>query len=124
MSTPRTVTVHTGDHGDVHMIEPFWCAGDHPAEGYREDIEHRSEDVVLTVPTPCCGEQKLTTLTLVQRPFSRTDTTAKATVEFAEDYHDVTSAQLAEFTDALVVLAVGPLHQFIERLQLLEGDQR
>lgn len=124
MSTePRTVTVETGDHGDVTMPEPLWCAGDHTSEGYREDIEHRSEDVTLTVPTPCCGEQKLTTLTLVQRPFHPADTSAKATVEFSEDYHDMTSAQLAEFTDALVALAVGPLHQFIERLQILEADQ-
>ncbi|MGV4889268.1 DUF6907 domain-containing protein [Streptomyces viridosporus] len=118
----RRVTVATGDHGDVHMIEPFWCAGVHTAEGYREDIEHRSDDVVLTVPTPCHGEVKLTTLTLVQRPFSRTDASVKATVEFDEDYHDMTSKELAEFTDALVALAVGPLHQFIERLQLLESD--
>ncbi|WP_149552911.1 DUF6907 domain-containing protein [Streptomyces marokkonensis] len=124
--TARTVTVWTGDHGDVTIPEPFWCLGDHEPEGYREDVEHRGEDVVLTVPTPCHGETKLSTLTLVQRPFSPTDRDVKVTVELDGDWHDLSAGQLAQLTDSLVVLAVGPLHRFIERLQLLEagGGQR
>jgi hypothetical protein len=117
----RTVTVPTGDHGDVTVPEPFWCLGDHPFEGYRADIEHRSEEVPLTVPVPCCGEVPVLVLNLVQRPFYG-DTAVKATVGLGDDWHDLSSRELADLTDALVAHAVGPLHQFIERLRLLEGD--
>ncbi|MFG2637135.1 DUF6907 domain-containing protein [Streptomyces sp. NPDC048362] len=119
----RTVTVFTADHGDVTMPEPLWCLGDHPAEGYREDVEHRGEDIVLTVPTPCHGEVQLTTLTLVQRPFSPTDPHVRMSVDLDGDWHDLSSASLAALADAMVVLAVGPLHRSIERLQLLEDGQ-
>ncbi|MEY9489044.1 hypothetical protein RKD26_004838 [Streptomyces calvus] len=66
----RTVTVFTVDHGEVTLPEPFWCRGEHPAEGYREDIEHQGEDVSLMVETPCHGVVQLLTAALFQRPFS------------------------------------------------------
>ncbi|MFF9285235.1 DUF6907 domain-containing protein [Streptomyces griseosporeus] len=119
---PATITVPTGDHGDVTLPEPFWCLGEHEFEGYREDIEHRGEDVVLTVPTPCHGEVPFTTLTLVQRPFSPTDRAVKVTAELDGDWHDLSSSELAAVADTLVALVVGPIHGVIERLQLLEGD--
>lgn len=119
----RTVSVWAEDAGDLVIPEPFWCLGDHGPEGYREDIEHRGEDIVLTVPTPCHGEVKLTTLTLVQRPFSKTDRDVKVTVELDGDWHELSSGELAHLTDSLVTLAVGPLHRMIERLQLLEAGQ-
>ncbi|MEU9557369.1 DUF6907 domain-containing protein [Streptomyces fumanus] len=116
------MTVPTGDHGDVTMPEPPWCLGDHPFEGYRVDIEHRGEDLVLTVPTPCHGQVPFTTLTLVQRPFSPDDAAVKVTAEVDGDYHDLSSTELAAVADALMSHAAGPFHSLIERLQRLEGD--
>lgn len=42
MSTPRTVTVHTIDHGPVAVPEPPWCLGDHGPQnsGHLVDIGH------------------------------------------------------------------------------------
>ncbi|MGW3627303.1 DUF6907 domain-containing protein [Streptomyces sp. NPDC000880] len=48
MSTPRTVTVPTTDHGPVTIPEPVWCAGhDDRPPGYRDDIIHSAPDVVM-----------------------------------------------------------------------------
>lgn len=50
MSTPRTVTVQTVDHGPVTFTCPPWCTGDHHEQdgGYRADISHDSEKTPLT----------------------------------------------------------------------------
>lgn len=45
MSTPRTVSLETVDHGLVELDEPAWCIGHGTEMGvplYRQDITHRS----------------------------------------------------------------------------------
>ena len=127
--TPRpgepTVTVYTADHGDVTLEEPFWCTGEHPAEGYREDTEHEGDEIPLVVTTPCHGDVQLLTAALFQRPFSTHGPTVPlVAVEVGDtELHEYDSTALAGLADSMVAFAVGPLHQLIERLQLLEGDE-
>jgi hypothetical protein len=119
------VTVETGDHGPVTLPEPFWCLGEHPEEGYREDIEHQGEEVPLNVETPCHGEVQLLTAALFQRPFSTHGPTAPmVAVDVGEtELHEYDSQHLAGLADSLVAWSVGPLHDLITRLQLLEGGE-
>ncbi|MFD7995858.1 DUF6907 domain-containing protein [Streptomyces mexicanus] len=45
MSTPRTVSLETVDHGLVELDEPAWCIGHGTEMGvpvYRDDITHNS----------------------------------------------------------------------------------
>ncbi|WP_055612830.1 DUF6907 domain-containing protein [Streptomyces phaeochromogenes] len=117
-----TVTVDTVDHGPVTLDEPFWCLGVHPAEAYREDIVHEGEESPLLVDTACHGQVRIAVASLVQRPFSPTDASVSVAVEFDEQ-HEYDVAGLSDLADNLVAYAVGPLHQLIERLTLLEGDE-
>ncbi|MGW3200685.1 DUF6907 domain-containing protein [Streptomyces sp. NPDC001118] len=121
MSAARTVTVHTADHGDVTLPEPSWCLGQHPAEGYREDIEHQGEPVRLLVDTACHGQAEVLTASLFQRPFSTHGPTGPMVTVELDDWHEFTAASLAGFADSLVSFAVGPLNQLAERLRLLEA---
>lgn len=115
------VTVHTADHGDVTIPEPPWCIGPHPAEGYREDIEHQGETIRLAVDTACHGEIEVLNASLFQRPFSTHGPTQPMVTVELDDWHEFDAVKLAGFADALVSFAVGPLHDLITRLQLLEG---
>ncbi|MBT2675795.1 hypothetical protein J7E95_34390 [Streptomyces sp. ISL-14] len=65
MSAPRTVTVHTTDHGPVTVPEPAWCLGQHPQDGHRADILHRGPGHTLTF-----RGRHITDAALVQAPFS------------------------------------------------------
>lgn len=121
-SGARTVTVDTSDHGPVTLVEPFWCRGEHPAEGYRADISHEGDEYPLVVETPCHGEVRIALASLVQRPFSPYEPRVLAAVEF-DELHEYDSASLAGLADGLVAYVVGPLHSLIERLQLLEGGE-
>lgn len=120
MSAPRTVVVHTGDHGDVTIPEPFWCLGNHAAEAYRVDIEHQGEEIPFVIDTACHGPVELLKLSLFQRPFNPDSPRKPMVAVVLDDWHEFNSAQLADFADTLVAFSVGPLHQLIERLQLLE----
>jgi hypothetical protein len=127
VSDPCTVTVSTLDHGDVTVPEPFWCTGVHPAGGYRADIAHDGEEVALVVDTACHGEVRVLSAALYQGPFSEHETTdIVVAVEFGDpdpsQAHSFDSSELAAVADSLVAWSVGPLHDLITRLQLLEGD--
>ncbi|MCX5338117.1 hypothetical protein [Streptomyces sp. NBC_00140] len=126
MSDPRTVTVSTLDHGPVTLPEPFWCVGFHPPGGYKADIAHYGQEIALTAETSCHGEVRVLAASLYQGPFSEHETRNVAVaVEFGDfdttDAHSLDAGELAGLADAMVAFAVGPLHQLIERLQLLEG---
>lgn len=122
--SPRgdTVTVPTADHGDVVLDEPFWCLGEHEPEGYREDISHEGEEIPLVVPTGCHGEVRLGVASLTQHPFSPRDSRVLVAVEF-DELHEYDARELADMLDSLVAWAIGPMHQMVERLQLLEGGE-
>jgi hypothetical protein len=48
VSSQRTVTVPTIDHGPVTIPEPAWCEGHaNTAPGYRGDIVHSAPDAVM-----------------------------------------------------------------------------
>ncbi|MGW3416482.1 DUF6907 domain-containing protein [Streptomyces phaeochromogenes] len=47
MSEPRTVTVHTTDHGPITLVCPPWCIGQHEDGGYRADIIHIGPEITL-----------------------------------------------------------------------------
>lgn len=68
MSTRRTVTILTADHGPVTLPEPVWCLGRHPNGGARIDITHASPDQPLTLPTRQGPAVHLTTW-LESRPY-------------------------------------------------------
>ncbi|WCD86369.1 hypothetical protein KPP03845_102715 [Streptomyces xanthophaeus] len=65
MTGPRTVTVHTLDHGPVTVPEPAWCTGhpDLPAE-YRDDVHHTGPEHVIDYDA-----QAVLTAELVEFPF-------------------------------------------------------
>ncbi|MER6484091.1 hypothetical protein ABT264_11185 [Streptomyces virginiae] len=48
MTGPRTVTVHTLDHGPITIPEPAWCLGhpDEPAD-YRADVHHTGPEYLV-----------------------------------------------------------------------------
>ena len=116
MSTPRTVTVRTLDHGEVTAGEPFWCLGRHADGEYRADFNHQGEEYPLVVDTV-----QVATASLYQRPFAERTTTAPVAVLEFDASHEFDSVALAGLADSLVVYAVGPLHDLVTRLQLLEG---
>ncbi|GHA64242.1 hypothetical protein GCM10010330_16320 [Streptomyces tendae] len=47
MTTPRTVTVRTIDHGAVTVTCPDWCTTQHQDDGYRADVFHQGEPITL-----------------------------------------------------------------------------
>lgn len=129
MSDPRTITVTTVDHGLVTFTEPFWCTGLHPDGDYRADIAHQGEEVALVVDTACHGEVRVLSAALYQALFPEHETTdVVVSVEFGEpdtsQVHNLGPGELAGLADSLVAFAVGPLHQLIERQQLLRGEGR
>ncbi|MEV6116611.1 hypothetical protein AB0L59_30090 [Streptomyces sp. NPDC052109] len=66
MSTePRTVTVHTLDHGNVTVPEPAWCTGRHEQDVDRADLTHYGPELRLHFR----GEH-LWTAMLAQAPYS------------------------------------------------------
>ncbi len=68
---PRTVTVHTLDHGDVTLTCPAWCVGHETAPQYRIDITHTSTDHHLHLPVHD-GQAELMYLAFEERPFTAT----------------------------------------------------
>ncbi|MGW5427901.1 DUF6907 domain-containing protein [Streptomyces sp. NPDC004059] len=62
---PRTITVHTVDHGPLALVCPPWCVGGHEDGGYRADILHRGPDITLVF-----RGRHITDASLVQAPFT------------------------------------------------------
>lgn len=119
MSAPRTVTVQTGDHGSVTLVEPFWCAWTTPGVARRADICHFGEETALVVPG-LRGDVRIAGAYLTQWPFAEHDRQVRAAVQFdVEGEYD--AARLAGLLDAIVAWAVGPMHSLHEQLLLLEG---
>ncbi|WP_435210741.1 DUF6907 domain-containing protein [Streptomyces sp. bgisy034] len=69
MNEPRTVVVPTIDHGDVTIICPEWCTGEHEPNGYRVDITHTGRDHHLTLPVHTAYAELLA-VGIEERPFS------------------------------------------------------
>ncbi|MGC9536550.1 DUF6907 domain-containing protein [Streptomyces sp. UG1] len=85
MTEPRTVTVHTLDHGPVTFTCPTWCASTHDDEdgGYRTDISHDTPEIQLTVNGRTVGHALIS-----QAPYAERGTRAVqafVTVTYGED---------------------------------------
>ncbi|MEU0253310.1 hypothetical protein ABZ299_12540 [Streptomyces sp. NPDC006184] len=65
MTEPRTVTVHTLDHGSIVVPEPAWCTNHDPFDGHRDDFTHYGPEHPLHF-----RGHLLWTAMLVQAPFS------------------------------------------------------
>lgn len=66
----RTVTITTGDHGQVTVIDPLWCIVDHSDPlAYRADIAHVGADHHLSVHAPD-RSRELLSLSITQFPYS------------------------------------------------------
>lgn len=101
MSNPRTVTVHTADHGDIVIPEPQWCIAPHGSEGYRVDIEHYGTQTPLLVPTACHGLAAALPVFFAWRPFSPTDSRIHAVIEL-DQWHEFDPVGLDQAADALI----------------------
>ncbi|MFJ6235060.1 DUF6907 domain-containing protein [Streptomyces griseus] len=101
MSTPRTITIPTADHGDVQVTEPDWCTADHTGEAYREDIEHTGAETHLVVFTACHGPVRTLPIGFLWRPFSPTNNQIMATLLMADDWHELDPAALTRAADSL-----------------------
>lgn len=118
MKRPLTVTVQTLDHGPVTIPEPSWCRGVHEAEAYRVDIEHQGADIVATVATACHGDVTALSMSLVQRPFSSTETRVMAAVQLDGEWHEFDGAALVRLSEQLarfVVLDMTVLAALVDR---------
>ncbi|MFF0746591.1 DUF6907 domain-containing protein [Streptomyces sp. NPDC004111] len=124
MSAPTTVTVQTADCGPVTIPEPYWCTGAHEAEAYRVDIEHQGEQLRATVPTACHGEVTALSMSLVQRPFSTTETRVMAAVQLDGEWHEFDGPALWALSQALVRFAVNDMPQLSVRVDELNRDAR
>ncbi|MFJ8192814.1 DUF6907 domain-containing protein [Streptomyces sp. NPDC096094] len=122
MTTPRTVTVTTVDHGDVTMTCPPWCSG-HDDDGlpvHLADVAHigRNQEIWFR------GD-RLWTTALVQYPYA-TDPERHAVRAYVEqDWHADAHepAGLVELADTLAVHAER-LRTLAARLtELRGGDQ-
>ncbi|MFM9656722.1 DUF6907 domain-containing protein [Streptomyces scabiei] len=102
MSAPRTVTVHTVDHGPLTLPEPSWCAGAHEDGGARVDITHVGTEHVLTLPTRR-GPVVSLSVSLESRPFAGDSFLRRpfASVEVGGDVYPTGLAGLEAMADAL-----------------------
>ncbi|MEU9789087.1 hypothetical protein AB0E27_00435 [Streptomyces sparsogenes] len=103
MTGPRTVTVHTRDHGPITLTCPAWCTAAHEDGGYRVDIFHAGPDTNLYVPTGR-GSVLLLQLVLEQRPFTELPPgpVVFTNVGIGDDFYPSSPAALDRIAEALV----------------------
>ncbi|MEV4865614.1 DUF6907 domain-containing protein [Streptomyces ossamyceticus] len=125
MTGPRTVTVPTSDRGEVTLVCPTWCVGEHEPDGYRTDLFHESAEQQLTLPVRG-GTVELLAVAFESRPFTEgwTGTTPFVNVGFSGDYHPVRVDGLEAMADALEQHAA-TLREYAHQLAvLLAGGAR
>ncbi|MEU6703853.1 DUF6907 domain-containing protein [Streptomyces wuyuanensis] len=126
MSAPRTVTVHTSDHGPVTITCPDWCVGhdEQPAPA-RAVVRHTGPVIPYTIPTGQGPAETLVTF-LEQRPFLPEPvhgTDVFVNVEVAAQGHPSGPRELDRMADALVEHAARLRHA-ARCLAALRGDDR
>lgn len=121
MSTERTVTLPTHDHGDVTLPEPSWCVGHpNPRAQYRTDLTHYGPEHRLTF-----NGHELFRLMLAQAPLSeRASRDLAAFVEQSDFSADLDPAGLYDLAAALDH-AADELRAFADQLvAILAGGDR
>ncbi|AGP56171.1 DUF6907 domain-containing protein [Streptomyces rapamycinicus] len=104
MSAPRTVTVHTRDHGPVTLTCPTWCTTAHPDGGYRVDISHTGDETGLTLDTTR-GTAYLMPTFLEQRPYTEQRPPGRGlfiNIGLDGDFYPSDPAQLHGIAEALI----------------------
>ncbi|MFH8369174.1 DUF6907 domain-containing protein [Streptomyces sp. NPDC018031] len=106
MTRPRTVTVHTRDHGPVTLFEPPWCLGQHRDGEYRADLVHEGQETALRAPVPAGGHVTVMTAALVAYPHATArGTEPTVAVELSGDWYHYAPAGLDQLAAAAVVHA-------------------
>ncbi|MCT9107939.1 hypothetical protein N4G69_20255 [Streptomyces mirabilis] len=124
MSTRRTVTIHTVDHGPVTIPEPSWCAGRHRDGGARVDITHVGPEQPLTLPTRD-GPAVHLVASLESRPFVH-DTFLRGPfmdIEIDGDHYPTGLAGLERMADTLAAHADALRDRARELAVILAGGE-
>ncbi|MFE5852546.1 DUF6907 domain-containing protein [Streptomyces sp. NPDC056500] len=108
MSTLRTITVPTLDHGPITITCPDWCTEPHQNPEYRIDLTHAGPDIAFNVETSR-GTATLMTAWYEQRPhigerFPGTRTFIN--VEINGDTYPSDPRQLDQLAAALTIHAI------------------
>ncbi|UXY28558.1 DUF6907 domain-containing protein [Streptomyces sp. HUAS TT20] len=124
MTAPRTVTVHTLDHGTLDIRCPDWCTGHEDTPQYRVDVVHVGPDEPLTLPTRRGPITNLATA-LEVRPFASETflRTPFVNVEISGDWYPTGLAGLEAMADVLAEQAE-QLRERARRLALLLHEGR
>ncbi|MEU0809533.1 hypothetical protein [Streptomyces sp. NPDC005970] len=104
MNAPRTVTVHTRDHGPLTLTCPSWCTAAHEDGGYRVDIFHESDETGLTLGTSR-GQVYLFPTFIEQRPFTEQQPPGRSVfvnLGMEGDFYPSDPAQLHGIAEALI----------------------
>ncbi|MFF4166893.1 DUF6907 domain-containing protein [Streptomyces sp. NPDC001741] len=119
MTTQRTVTVPTLDHGDITIPEPDWCTGHQGARPqYRSDLGHTGAQHHLVYEGAELG-----TAMLVQDPFVvRADRSIKVLVELGGDGVSLDPNELEALAAALVGYA-SVLRELALQLAVLRTEE-
>ena len=119
MTGPRTVTVHTLDHGPVTLTCPAWCTGEHDeSDVFRVDLAH---DGVEHVIAPA-GREILRAL-LTQAPYSGSNRRPGLYVDVADLSGIRTPAEVEQLADDLTAAAVQLRALARELAALLAGGE-
>ncbi|MFJ7229799.1 DUF6907 domain-containing protein [Streptomyces tendae] len=117
MTTLRTVTVRTIDHGDVTVTCPDWCTTQHQDGGYRADVFHQGEPVVLRFHGRHVGDASIVHAPFAER--SSREPEASVTLLLAT----LTAVDLYDFAAALDRHA-DRLRTLADRLTELRGGSQ
>lgn len=122
MTAPRTITVHTLDHGPVSLPEPAWCRGhaDHQPDTQRPDLTHFGAEHRLTF-----NGIELFRLMLAQTPYA--DRASRQVCAYVEETGYTGSLDVAGLYDLAAALdtAADHMREFADRLAvLLDGGDR
>ena len=118
MTGPRTVTVHTLDHGPVTLTCPAWCTGVHDDDVHRADVSHDGTEHVIAP----AGREILRAL-LTQAPYSGSNRRPGLYVDVADLSGIRTPAEVEQLADDLTAAAVQLRALARELAALLAGGE-
>jgi hypothetical protein len=116
VSGPRTVTVHTRDHGPVTITCPAWCSGAHDDGGFRVDIDHTGP-----LHRFMWHDYELGIAELAQAPFGRRRD-LRASIDLGEVVQALEPDELRDLAAHLIHHA-GQLHALAAQLADLRAQE-
>lgn len=117
MTTHRTVTVSTRDHGPATLACPEWCAVGHSAGPVRcqADVAHTGLELPLTVPSPRSPAKWLHACVDVG-PLSTRDRAVGVVVEIGDALYRLAPASLRVLVDSLAA-QLGEVRAYADRVE-------